>query len=91
VDAAIITRAFAGKGVLALHLCMDMHRDKGTLRWGRSFNDESDFFKYIIETAPPTATFYFWFSNIRNLKGPLERIYDFLRERGDTPDQRHFF
>ena len=85
IDAAIITAAFAGKGILSLHLCAGMHRDKGVLRWGRSFEDESDFFKYIIETAPPSATFYFWFSDIRTKKEPLERIYDFLHKRGNTP------
>ncbi|MCL1856639.1 MAG: hypothetical protein FWF84_03220 [Kiritimatiellaeota bacterium] len=78
VDAAIITRAFAGKGILSLHLCAGMHRDKGALRWGRPFADEYDFFKYIVESAPPTATFYFWLSDICRRKEPLEKIYDFL-------------
>ena len=88
VDAAVITKAFAGKGVLALHLCAGMHRDKRVLAWGREFADEFEFFKYIVESAPPNATFYFWFSNIRERKGPLEKIYDFLHGRGQTPETK---
>ena len=37
-----------------------------------------EFFKYIVESAPPTATFYFWFSDICTRKAPLEKIYAFL-------------
>jgi hypothetical protein len=85
VDFGIIAREFGGKAMLAPHLVIDMHREKGALTWGRNFADEFDFFKYMVESTPDDAAMYFWFSNIREKGEIMERIYDWLHARGHTP------
>ena len=90
VDFGIIAREFGGKAMLAPHLVIDMHREKGALTWGRNFADEFDFFKYMVESTPDDAAMYFWFSNIREKGEIMERIYDWLHARGHTPQAQGF-
>ncbi len=85
VDFAIIAREFGGTAMLAPHLVIDMHREKGALTWNRSFEDEFDFFRYMVESTPRDAAMSFWFSNIRTRGEIMERIYDYLHANGWTP------
>ncbi len=85
IDFAIIAREFGGRAVLAPHLVIDMHKEKGTRTWGRSFADEFDFFRYMVESTPASATLSFWFSNIVQKGEIMERIFAYLQERGHTP------
>ena len=88
MDAGVIAHEFGGCALLAPHLVIGMHREKGALAWGRTFADEFDFFRYLVESAPPRATQYFWFSNIVRNGAVLERVYDYLHARGCTPQAR---
>ena len=84
-DPALLIRAFSGTAVLALHLCLDMHRDNDVLKLGRPFRDEADFFIYCLDAMTEESCLYWWFSNVRE-KGPvMEKIYDALHARGYTP------
>jgi hypothetical protein len=85
IDYAVIAREFGGRSVLAPHLVIDMHAEKGALAWGRHFTDEFEFFRYLVESTPDDAAVYFWFSNIVQKGDILERIYDYLHARGCTP------
>lgn len=84
----IIAREFGDRALLAPHLVIGMHREKGALGWGRSFADEFDFFRYLVEGTPGKASLYFWFSNIVQNGSVMERIYDYLHARGCTPQAR---
>jgi hypothetical protein len=88
IDFAILAREFGGQALLAPHLVIDMHREKGALAWGRHFADEFEFFRYLVESTPPDAAVYFWFSNIVRKAPVIERIYDYLDARGCTPHAR---
>ncbi len=88
VDFEIIAREFGGQAMLAPHLVIDMHREKGALEWGRKFDDEFDFFRYMVESTPDDAAVYFWLSNITQKADVLERIYAYLQKRGATPAQQ---
>lgn len=84
-DPAVLIREFGGSAVLALHLCLDMHRDNDVLKLGRHFGDEADFFAYCLDAMTEESCLYWWFSNVRQ-KGPvMEKIYDLLHARGYTP------
>lgn len=85
VDFGIIAEEFGGRALLAPHLVIDMHKEKGALNWDRDFEDEFDFFQYMVESTPDDAAIYFWFSNIREKGDIMERVYDYLDERGCTP------
>ncbi len=85
VDFSIIAHEFGGKALLAPHLVIDMHKEKGAQAWNRTFEDEFDFFRYMCEATPEDAAMSFWFSNIREKPHIIERIYDYLHERGHTP------
>jgi hypothetical protein len=84
IDFGIIAREFGGKAMLAPHLVINMHREKGALAWEKKFTDEVDFFKYMVESTPKNAAVYFWFSNIIQNSDIIERIYDYLHNRGNT-------
>ena len=85
-DPAELVPAVSGKMIIALHLCLDMHRDNDVLALGRDFGDEADFFEYVLDCMRDDTSMYWWFSNIVR-KGPvMERIYDILHERGYTPE-----
>jgi hypothetical protein len=88
IDFGVIAREFGGRAVIAPHLVIDMHREKGALAWGRSFADEFDFFRYLVESTPDDAALYFWFSNIVRKPRIMERLYDYLHARGCTPQAR---
>ncbi len=88
IDFAIIAREFGGKAVLAPHLVIDMHKEKGALAWGRNFKDEFEFFRYCVESTPAHAASYWWFSNIVQKGEVVERIFDYLKARGCTPALR---
>lgn len=85
IDFAVIAREFGGEYLLAPHLVVDMHREKGARTWGRGFADEFDFFRYMVESTPRDAAMYFWLSNIRTKGDVMDRIYDYCHERGWTP------
>jgi len=84
IDFATIAREVAGKAVIAPHLVIDMHKEKGVRTWGKSFADEFEFFRYMVESTPQNATLYFWFSNIVQKPHIMERIYDYLHAKGAT-------
>ena len=88
IDFGIIAREFAGKAVIAPHLVIDIHKEKGALAWGKAFADEFDFFRYVVESTPDNATLYYWFSNIVQKGDVMDRIYDYLHARGDTPQAK---
>lgn len=88
IDFGVIAREFGGQAVIAPHLVIDMHREKGALAWGKSFADEFEFFRYLVESTPADAALYFWFSNIVEKGDIMERIYDYLHARGCTPQAR---
>ncbi|MEI6518546.1 MAG: uroporphyrinogen decarboxylase family protein [bacterium] len=90
IDFGIIAREFGGKALITPHLVIDMHREKGALAWGKSFADEFEFFRYLVESTPEDAAIYFWFSNIVQKGDIIERIYDYLHDRGSTPQARGF-
>ncbi len=85
IDFAIIAREFGGRALIAPHLVIDMHREKGALTWGRYFDDEFDFFRYMVESTPADAALSFWFSNIVQKGEIMNRIYDYLHVSGHTP------
>lgn len=86
IDFGIIAREFGRKALLAPHLVIDMHREKGIRSWGRSFADEFEFFRYLVESTPDSAAMYVWFSNIVQKADVMDRIYDYLHARGATPE-----
>lgn len=85
IDFGIIAREFGGRAMLAPHLVLGMHKEKGALSWGKNFADEFEFFRYLLESTPANAAFYCWFSNIVQKGDVMERIYDYLHARGFTP------
>lgn len=86
IDFATLVHEFGGKAMIAPHLVMDMHREKGALAWGKHFADEFEFLRYAIEATPDNAAICFWFSNIVQKGGIMDRIYDYMKARGCTPE-----
>lgn len=84
-DPATLIREFSGKAVLALHLCLDMHRDNDVLKLGHNFADEAEFFTYCLDAMTDESCLYWWFSNVRQKGAVMEKIYETLHERGYTP------
>jgi len=87
-DPAVIIREFSGRAVLAPHLVAEMHRDRDATSWGRTFADELDLLRYMVDAMTDRTAMYFWFSNVVR-KGPvIERIHDWLDAEGFTPRAR---
>ena len=84
-DPAVLIREFAGTAVLALHLCLDMHKDNDVVALGRNFADEAEFFGYCLDAMTDETCMYWWFSNICENGPVMEKIYDMLHDRGYTP------
>lgn len=84
-DPATLIREFSGKAVLALHLCLNMHRDNDVRALGRNFADEAEFFEYCLDAMTAESCLYWWFSNVREKGKVMEKIYELLHVRGYTP------
>jgi len=89
IDFAAIAGEFAGEAVIAPHLVIDMHKEKGALTWGREFEDEFDFFRYMVESMPDNAAMNVWFSNIVQKGEIMEKIYDYLHALGHSPQAQN--
>ncbi len=89
IDFAVIAREFGGKAVIAPHVVIDMHKEKGALTWGRDFEDEFDFFRYMVESMPDNAAMNVWFSNIVQKGDIMENIYDYLHALGHSPQAQN--
>ena len=87
-DPAVIIKEFSGRAVLAPHLVLEMHTDRDVLKLGRGFQDEVDFFTYMLDSMQDNTAMHFWFSNIVQKGDAMDRIYDILHERGYTPAAR---
>lgn len=88
-DPLEIIHEFSGRGVIAPHLCKDVHLCPETKRWG-DFPDEASMLEYILDGMQENTSLHFWFGGYENHPELAEQLYAVLDERGYTPNQQGY-
>jgi hypothetical protein len=83
-DPRDIIREFSGRGVIAPHLCKDVHNCPETKLWG-DFADEAAMLEYILDGMQENTSMQFWFGGYEDHPETAEKLYQVLDERGYTP------
>jgi len=88
-DPRDIIREFSGRGVIAPHLCKDVHNCPETKQWG-DFADEAEMLEYILDGMQANTSMHFWFGGFDNDAEMTEQLYDVLDARSYTPASQGF-
>lgn len=88
-DPRDIIREFSGRGVIAPHLCKDVHKCPETKTWG-NFEDEAAMLEYILDGMKENTSLHLWFGGYEDAPRTAEKLYEVLHERGYTPQAQGY-
>ncbi len=88
-DPRDIIREFSGCGVIAPHLCKNVHTVPETKAWG-DFADEAAMLEYILDGMQENTSMQFWFGGYDNHPEAAEKLYAVLDKRGFTPSSHGY-